>query len=316
MDLSGTQPTPGGSLVPSHLLEQIVEHVEQWLARRWVPVAINMAALALLSFTLARGTWQLLTPPQPVANAPAITAGENPGDYNLQALLSTNVFGQLPPTAKGPVSLDAIPLSSLNLVLSGVMVTPAGSFALISADGNPETPFGVGQEIVAGVTLYAVYGDRVLIRRGGATETLMLKDVSPDLANGSIITSVPPTVDAANGQPGHTSTTRELRRQRNRQFFNIDRQQLNQQMQRPDVLSQALMVPNAGGGFLVREIQAGSVYEKFGLKVGDVIASVNGQAVNTMDDVMRLYQQVASTSNLQINVKRAGRNETLVYNIQ
>ncbi|MFL6648472.1 MAG: type II secretion system protein N, partial [Sulfurifustaceae bacterium] len=271
--------------------------------------------LALLSFTLARGTWRLLTPPQSVAETPPAVVNENPGDYNLQALLSANVFGQVAPTAaKGSVSLDAIPLSSLNLVLSGVMVTSAGSFALISADGNPELPFGVGQEIVAGVTLYAVYGDRVLIRRGGATETLMLKDISPDLAKGSIVTSAPPSanVDSSGINP---NSSRARRRERNRQFF-IDRQQLNQQMQQPEVLSQALMVPNAGGGFLVREIQPGSVYEKFGLKVGDVIASVNGHAVNTMDDVMRLYQQVASTSNLQINVKRAGRNETLVYNIQ
>lgn len=316
MDLSGTQPTPGGSLVPSHLLEQIVERVEQWLARRWVPVAINMAALALLSFTLARGTWRLLTPPQSVAEAPIAVANENRGDYNLQALASANLFGQLPPTAaKGPVSLDAIPLSSLNLVLSGVMMTSTGSFALISADGNPELPFGVGQEILAGVSLYAVYRDRVLIRRGGATETLMLKDTSPDLTKGSIITSTPPPA-SVDGSGLNPNSSRARRRERNRQFFDVDRQQLNQQMQRPEVLSQALMVPNAGGGFLVREIQPGSVYEKLGLKVGDVIASVNGQAVNTMEDVMRLYQQVASTSNLQLSVKRAGRNETLVYNIQ
>lgn len=273
-----------------------------------------MAALALLSFTLARGTWRLLTPPQAPAGTTVTIASENPGDYNIQALLSANVFGQLAVNvAKGPVSLDAIPLSSLNLVLSGVMVTPAGSFALISADGNPEVPFGVGQEVTAGVILYAVYGDRVLIRRGGATETLMLKDASPDLAKGSIVTSPPPQITRVPADG--LSNTRAARRERNRQFF-IDRQQLNQQMQRPDVLSQALMVPNAGGGFLVREIQPGSVYEKFGLKVGDVINSVNGQAINTMEDVMRLYQQVASTSNLQINVKRAGRNETLVYNIQ
>ncbi len=87
-------------------------------------------------------------------------------------------------------------------------------------------------------------------------------------------------------------------------------------MQKPDFLSQALMVPNAGGGFLVREIQPGSMYEKLGLRVGDVIQSVNGQAVNTVDDVMRLYQQFESVANVSVEVRRAGRVETLVYNFQ
>jgi general secretion pathway protein C len=282
---------------------QLLESLEQWLGRRWVTRTINMAALALLTFALAQWTWRLLTPPQSGAKQSAVATNDATGDYNLPSLLSANLFGQAAPSTSGR-SLESIPLSSLNLILSGVMVMPAGSFALISADGGPEAPFAVGQEVVAGASLYQVYADRVLIQRRGVTESLLLKDSGAPLPSGSIVTAARP--DAGIQQSGPRN-------------FSVDRQQMNQQMQKPEFLSQALMVPNAGGGFLVREIQPGSLYEKLGLKVGDVINNVNGQPVNTVDDVMRLYQQLGAggtAAQISIDVRRAGKNESLQYNIQ
>lgn len=302
MDLSGTQPPASGRLAPSHALE----YVERWLGRRWVPAAINLAALVLLSFSLAEATWRLLTPVARESAAAAVPTSEAGTDYHLQTLLSANLFGQSA-APKADVALDTIPLSSLSLALTGVMVTPAGSFALVSADGSPELPFGVGQEITAGVTLHAVYADRVLIRRRGAIESLMLKDTAQALPAGAIVNPRAPA--------RRPSADRTVRRSGDHSFT-IDREQLTQQMQTPEFLTQALMVPSAGGGFLVREIQPGSIYEKLGLRVGDVINAVNGQPVNSVEDVMRLYSQFGSATNVQIDVRRAGRNETLVYNIQ
>jgi len=96
----------------------------------------------------------------------------------------------------------------------------------------------------------------------------------------------------------------------------VDRRHLQQQMGKPEFLSQALIVPNPGGGFLVRQIQPGSLYEKLGLHPGDVIKNVNGQALTSMDDVMRLYQQFGSAQRVLVEVQRQGRNETLYYDMR
>ncbi|OGI67022.1 MAG: hypothetical protein A2W18_02050 [Candidatus Muproteobacteria bacterium RBG_16_60_9] len=280
-----------------------LERAERLMAQRWVLIFVNLLVLVLVSYGLAQGTWRLLAPATTAGVSARTGSSDNPGDYNLQTLLTANLFGQAAPTAKPAVSLEAIPLSSLSLVLTGVMVTPAGSFALISADGGPEAPFTIGQEISTNVSLYAVYSDRALIRRGAAIESLMLKDVAQSLADGSIV--------------GPNRVTGRPPVQRNSSNnFTVDREQLTQQMQTPEFLTQALMVPNAGGGFLVREIQPGSVYEKLGLRVGDVINTVNGQTVNSVEDVMRLYSQFGTASNVQIDVRRAGRSESLTYNLQ
>ena len=147
-----------------------------------------------------------------------------------------------------------------------------------------------------------------VLRRGGALESLVLKD-SLALPEGAIVTSPQyrnnAPLSGIRGSGGNS--------------FTVERSTLTQQMQKPEFLSQALMVPNAGGGFLVREIQPGSVYEKLGIRPGDVIRSVNGQPINNMEEVMKLYQQLGGINqvgNVAIEVTRGGRTESLQYNIE
>lgn len=305
MDLSLTPSTARGGM-------PLLEHAERWLTKPWVPWLINLAILILLTASLAHWTWRIWQPAVPTpARAPAATPDTRP-DYDLNTLTGANLFGQAT-AASSQVSLESIPLSSLNLSLTGVMVTPAGSFALISSDGGPELPITVGQEITSGVVLHEVYADRALIRRGGATESLMLKEGAAALPSGSIVTQARTTPP----RPASSAGTAEVQKLGNNTYA-IEREQINKQMQRPEFLSQALMVPNAGGGFLVREIQPGSLYEKLGLRVGDVINSVNGQPVNTVEDVMKIYQQLSGVndaSQVTLDVRRAGKNQSLQYNI-
>ena len=307
MDLSHA-PTPAR---PPGLTPPLLEHLETWLGKPWVPWAINLAMLVVLAASLALWTWRIWQPPvETSARAAASTTAEQPAHYDINALTSAHLFGQAAVTPD-KTALEDIPLSSLNLVLTGVLVNPISSVALISADGAPELPFAIGEEVTAGVVLHEVYADRALIRRGATTESLMLKETGPALPNGSVVSS------ARTNNSRRNSSAVDVQRSGNQ--FSVEREQLNKQLQRPEFLSQALMVPNASGGFLVREIQPGSLYEKLGLKVGDVISSVNGQPVNTIEDVLRLYQQLGGSdggNQVTIDVRRAGKNESLTYNLQ
>lgn len=265
------------------------------LTHRASVLSVNIAALALVSYSLSQWTWRLAKPVENVR--PAATAA-GPAEYDIKVLQAANLFGLVTslPSAGPTGTYGQIPRSSLNLVLSGVVVLGAYSFGLISADGGPEAPYGIGQSILAGVILEAVQPERIIILRGGAREAVYLKDLTESLPAGSISRGDPvrPT--------GQTSAT-------------VDRGLMQQQLQKPEFLSQALIVPNPGGGFQVREIQPGSLYEKLGLRVGDVIRSVNGQPVNNMDEVMKMYQQFGNSSQINVDVMRGGRNETLHYDI-
>jgi general secretion pathway protein C len=95
--------------------------------------------------------------------------------------------------------------------------------------------------------------------------------------------------------------------------YKVERDQLTAQMRTPDFFRQATMRPFAGGGFLVSQIQPGSLYEKLGLRVGDVVKGFNGQPINSMEDAMRLYQQMTNLPSVQMEIMRGGKSEYIYY---
>jgi general secretion pathway protein C len=282
---------------------------ERIATSRWAPTAATLVAVTLLSYSLAQWSWRLVKPPMS-ASTPvipvAMTAAPEAASV-LRDLLAANLFG-LVPLGSTALSPDTLPMTSLNLVLTGVMVRGQGSYALIRIDGGEETPVTIGEEILAGARLHSVYPDRVVLARGGGYEVLMLKETIPALPPGSVTMN--------NAQPANAVAS-GVRANGNQ--YTIDRDAIQQQMQRPEFLSQALIVPNAGGGFLVRDVQAGSLYEKLGVRVGDVIRSVNGQPVNNIEDVMKIYQSmggIQQAGNIALDVTRGGRTQQLQYRFE
>jgi general secretion pathway protein C len=69
-------------------------------------------------------------------------------------------------------------------------------------------------------------------------------------------------------------------------------------------------------GFRFSNIQAGSIYEKLGFKIGDMIRSVNGEPVNSASKAMEMYNVLKSSTQVQLGVERDGRDERFNYSIQ
>jgi general secretion pathway protein C len=262
--------------------------IQAALTHRAVPTAATVAALLWLCWALAQGTWRVVQP-----GSPAVARG-GADVIDLGALTRAQLFG--PVVAKS--SEESLAPTNLNITLTGVAVRPTGGCALVIVQGQPESAFCSGEEITPGVRLDAVERDRIVIVRNGAREAVLLKDLEKNAAL-IVPPAAPPIV-----QPSATGGTL------------VDRKQLQQQLGKPEFLSQALIVPNPDGGFLVRQIQPGSLYEKLGLRPGDVIRNVNGQALTSMDDVMKLYQQFGSAQRVLVEVQRQGRNETLYYDMR
>ncbi|MFQ6021146.1 MAG: type II secretion system protein N [Acidiferrobacterales bacterium] len=293
---------------PTNPLATLWERLQRMPGQRWLPGILSAAALLLLTASMAQWTWQLIQPPQSrVISQMAGSRGPNAETIDLPALLAANLFGEATfEAAPAPPPVEEIPESSLDMILTGVVAAGAEGFALIRVNNDPETPFAIGDEITHGVILRDVYPDRAIIQRRGITEALLMEDLTASLAE-------PPSMPDA-----RVPTRGEIRAEGDN-VFSVDRNALNEELRNPDLLRQALMVPNAGGGFLVRQIKPGSLYQKLGLRVGDVVRKVNGRDINTLDEALQLYQQLGGAeqvTGVEIEVMRAGRMERLQYTIQ
>jgi general secretion pathway protein C len=273
-------------------VQRLVPSAGRVLAHRAVPAVATVAALLALCWTLAQGTWRVLQPA-----SPAVVRAGGADLTDLRALANAQLFGRAAPASRSPAAEASVAPSNLNMTLTGVAVRASGGCALVIVQGQPESAFCSGEELSPGVRLDTVQRDRIVILRNGAREAVFMKDTEGTAAG---VAAPPPPIVQSVG------TDRQL----------VDRRQLQQQMGRPEFLNQALIVPNPDGGFLVRQVQAGSLYEKLGLRPGDVIRNVNGQPLTSMDDVMRLYQQFGTAQRVLVDVQRQGKNETLYYDMR
>lgn len=279
------------------------EKLRALIAGRRFALVINIAAMVLLSISVFQ--WQ-----QRIAFTTKSSGHfEDVGALNsavaptqeLEVILDAMLFGR---AEENGLQAQLPPISSLDLVLNGVMAAHTGGSAMIAVKGQPQQAFAVGEEVLPGVALAAVLHDRALLKRGGMLESLFLEG-----ADDALIFSVGA---ASASSPRVQSRSRDNDATR----FVLSRETLRSQVQSPqELLSQAMVVPNSSGGFTLQEIESGSLIEQFGLRSGDVILSANGQALRSTDDIMRAYRGLQGTSQVKLEVSRDGRRVQHLYEI-
>jgi type II secretory pathway component PulC len=125
---------------------------------RWL-VWISVSAAAGLIFYYFYASRSQVDP----SPAPAATPDAKSSDLSFSG--RPTLTEAAPVVKKGPI--PQAPTSESKLAVNGVMITTAARTALISVDDRPAAPFVEGQQIVAGVVLYAVNPDRIVVKRGG-----------------------------------------------------------------------------------------------------------------------------------------------------
>lgn len=66
-------------------------------------------------------------------------------------------------------------------------------------------------------------------------------------------------------------------------------------------------------GVLVSQIEPGSLFETMGLKKGDIIISVDGKRIETLDDSMELFECLGTSLEGTLSITRDGRPAALTY---
>lgn len=203
-------------------------------------------------------------------------------------------------------------LTSLPLDLVGTIVHGDGnrSVSTIQVKGKKEIlPYKVGEEIDGMAKIREISRNKVIFRnlRNRKLEYVEIKENEKIRMQ----TSGP-------SQPTENVSTADVTN------FTFKRDDINKYLENlPQVLQDAKAVPyiapGSGGevsGFKLVAIKEGSIYEKLGLKRGDIIKGVNGEAVDTPQKAMELYQALKSSNSIQLEVTRGGSATTLNYTLE
>jgi general secretion pathway protein C len=86
------------------------------------------------------------------------------------------------------------------------------------------------------------------------------------------------------------------------------------------LMKQARITPHSENGqpvgLQVTGIRPGSVFRKIGLRNGDVLESVAGNSITSVESMVALYQNLKSADTVEVQVKRRNRLHTITYDIR
>lgn len=269
---------------------------KSWVSRYW-PRILTAGVLAGLCWVLAVWTWIMIAP-QPVA---AVRPADPPVDLAdaREAILRSRIFGSSAPAGEAHASAPP----SLNLKLVGITASAsrgAASRAVLNIGGKGNEVFHEGKEIAPGIVLNRILKDHVLIRRQGVTERIGFPD-APVYAVGQ-----------APAQGFNLSV-----QQQGRGHYSFSGSTLTRSLQDPVQLAQlGAFTVTPGTGVIVNQAPPGSLAEKLSLQAGDAIRSVNGETVNSADDLARLYQKFTSSGQVKLEGTRAGAPLALTLTIK
>jgi general secretion pathway protein C len=69
-------------------------------------------------------------------------------------------------------------------------------------------------------------------------------------------------------------------------------------------------------GLSVSNIQPNSIFRRMGLRNGDILVGVDGQNIKSVDDALKLYDNLKTSDNVSVQIKRRGRVRNIDYNVR
>jgi type II secretion system protein C len=233
--------------------------------------------------------------------------GDRQPSIQLKGLFGAPTTSQQPTQANENEQLEE---TQLNLKLKGILVDSQSrrQLAVIASPNNAEEIYRVGDQI-EGAELIRIETRRVVIRRNGINEALYLE--IPKLESTKSVNPV--TRSATFGKNGIQKLGENKRV--------VSQQSLRQQLNNlPRLLQQAKAVPHTVNGqnigFIMTEIQAGSVFDDLGLQTEDIIRSVNGAPIRTAEDALNAYRKLRTAKSFQLDLMRSGHAMTLNLLVQ
>jgi general secretion pathway protein C len=102
--------------------------------------------------------------------------------------------------------------------------------------------------------------------------------------------------------------------------YEVDRSLIESTMSNLNAIAtQARIVPSfkngVANGFKLFSIQPGSFYSSIGIENGDVVQRINGYELNSPEKMLELYQKLASSKQVSLEVERGGQTIRKEYNI-
>ncbi len=271
---------------------------------------LNIAIITMAVYWGVKVSYQLImTSLGPIAQYKAIAMGdvssENESFHTLSfynIITQRNLFRTKIKSEKKskPLNIETLKQTDLKLKLWGTVTgeneTP---YAVIEAQNKKKQNLYRTGDSIQNATVKKILEKRVILNVDGRDEILDMEKIR------SAKKQIKP-VKVQN--PSEQNIT-------------IARSQIDNAIQNiNDLMRQVKIRPHflngKPDGLFISNIQQDSIFAKLGLRNGDILTGVNGKNIQSVDDALKLYQDLKSSSDVAVQIKRKGRVLSIGYHIE
>ena len=219
---------------------------------------------------------------------------------SFQIITERNLFGSLDKASKdvNEEEIEALEPTSLKVALLGTVTgSEQNAFAVIEeTDKRKQGLYKIGDS-VQNATVKKILREKVVLRVGTKDEILTMEESAASRRDKGRGPSKPT-------ERGSTITV-------SRKDIQSSLEDINK------LMSQVRIRPHfkegQSDGLSVSRIKGGSIFSKLGLRNGDIVQKINGEPINSPDEVLGLYEKLKSGSRVSLEVTRRGEPKTMNY---
>ncbi len=275
-----------------------------------LPQIVTWVLAAAIGIQAALIVRDLLPQSAPAAAAtgpatPSTSPTRDAQSVDAQSIINAHVFGVATPDAETDADPSDAPETRMSLVLAGTIASsdPKGGLGIIGETAATAKVYKVGDSIVGGARLNAVYDDRVILERGGQLEALLLPR---EYRGGAGVNPALPPRPIANAPAGAGAEVAD----RVRRLIAQDPGSVSEIM-RP----QPVFTNGQQRGYRVYPGRNRQQFTRLGLRPGDLVMSINGTPLDDPQRGMEIFRSISSADQVRVTVERNGKPQELVLNM-
>lgn len=279
----------------------------QQFARR-APTLLMIVFLLLVARSVADLSWFFFAKPE---TGEAVQAVANPqptksADVRLDSLASLHLFGEANKAQPVVQKVIDAPDTRLRLTLKGVFASSdeARAMAIIAGDKGQDKAYRIGDKVVGGALLHAVFADRVILKRNEGLETLRLP--KPKIDEGEIIRETVPRPVTPATTTQHNSSSQAEQLNELRETLQQNPQQIWEKVRITPVMEEEQIK-----GYRLEHDDA-ALMNSLNLRPTDVIVAVNGMTLSDPSTLYSLLNELTSQQTLELSILRDGQPQTIM----
>ena len=233
-----------------------------------------------------------------------------------QAIIERNIFNvsqeEAAPVAE-KLDIDTLKETELKLKLWGTVTGQNGqAYAVIEDTKSREQNLYRAGDSVQNAFVKLILREKVVLRVDDRDEILAMEEIRESRRSGTADKSIYPSVpEPAQKMPVSSYPSK----------ITLKSDQVEKALENlGELMEQATLRPHIEEGqptgISITGIKPNAIFRRMRLRNGDIITGINGNSIGSVEDAVKVFENLSSGSNIQLQIKRRGREQTLDYSIE